>query len=512
MKRLLVALAFLCCATLAQAQTCNPPSGFLTQFGPITIGSPLTYGPTCGQIQSGAASSNLFSSLVTITPNVGNIVNPFSGTLLHIQGADGAQPSITIDAFQNGGVGNIASGVMLRNSGGSAAVPSATPNNVEIGFFVARGRGTTAYSTTDNGSIIFASCEPWTDAAQCAYATITVTPIGTNAAVQAVKFDPSVSGQLQVLLGNGSGLSTFLGFSGKTSGMGFLRAQDVAGGAIINIPTSSGTLVSSATAPLTIAATTGIVACATCATITNGGALSATAPMAISAAGVISLSTPVTGTFGGTGINNGASTITIGGNVAFSGAFTFAGTLSGATAVTFPTVGTLATLAGSEVFTNKTIASGSNTLDVKQVAGSATNDSASAGNLGETLTGTRVSGSAVSLVSGAASNITSVALTAGDWDLWGFPVWNGGATTTVGYFWASIDTTSAVSTNTNVGQFFFLYGNGATPFNPGSPNTGLVGPVRISINAGTTYFLNTTCSFGVSTCTAYGTIIARRRR
>lgn len=51
----------------------------------------------------------------------------------------------------------------------------------------------------------------------------------------------------------------------------------------------------------------------------------------------------ITGTYGGTGINNGASTITIGGNVTYSGAFTFTGTLTGNTSVTFPTSGTLAT-------------------------------------------------------------------------------------------------------------------------------------------------------------------------
>lgn len=47
------------------------------------------------------------------------------------------------------------------------------------------------------------------------------------------------------------------------------------------------------------------------------------------------------GTYGGTGVNNGASTITIGGSVTFSGAFTFTGTLSNTTSVTFPTSGTL---------------------------------------------------------------------------------------------------------------------------------------------------------------------------
>jgi hypothetical protein len=49
------------------------------------------------------------------------------------------------------------------------------------------------------------------------------------------------------------------------------------------------------------------------------------------------------GTRGGTGVNNGASTLTYGGNVTFSGAFTFTGTVTGNTSVTFPTSGTLAT-------------------------------------------------------------------------------------------------------------------------------------------------------------------------
>ena len=62
----------------------------------------------------------------------------------------------------------------------------------------------------------------------------------------------------------------------------------------------------------------------------------------------------VTGTVaannGGTGVsNNAASTITI------SGAFGTTFTVSGTTAVTLPTSGTLATLAGTETFTNKTL-------------------------------------------------------------------------------------------------------------------------------------------------------------
>jgi hypothetical protein len=49
----------------------------------------------------------------------------------------------------------------------------------------------------------------------------------------------------------------------------------------------------------------------------------------------------VTGTYGGTGVNNGSNTITIGGNIAFSGAYTQTFTATANTSVTLPTSGTL---------------------------------------------------------------------------------------------------------------------------------------------------------------------------
>lgn len=47
--------------------------------------------------------------------------------------------------------------------------------------------------------------------------------------------------------------------------------------------------------------------------------------------------------YGGTGVNNGGSTLTLGGNLITSGAFASTFTMTGATNVTFPTSGTLAT-------------------------------------------------------------------------------------------------------------------------------------------------------------------------
>ena len=69
----------------------------------------------------------------------------------------------------------------------------------------------------------------------------------------------------------------------------------------------------------------------------------------------------VTGAHGGTGINNTGKTITLGGNILTDADFTIAGSnaltfnTSGITNITLPTTGVLASLDGSESFTNKVI-------------------------------------------------------------------------------------------------------------------------------------------------------------
>ena len=65
----------------------------------------------------------------------------------------------------------------------------------------------------------------------------------------------------------------------------------------------------------------------------------------------------IAGEYGGTGVANTGKTITLGGSLTTSGAFDTTLTMTGATSVTLPTTGTLATLAGTETFTNKTLTS-----------------------------------------------------------------------------------------------------------------------------------------------------------
>jgi hypothetical protein len=70
----------------------------------------------------------------------------------------------------------------------------------------------------------------------------------------------------------------------------------------------------------------------------------------------------VLGVNGGTGIANTGKTITLDGNLTTSGAFATTLVSTAATNVTLPTTGTLATLDGTETFTNKRIAASSNTI------------------------------------------------------------------------------------------------------------------------------------------------------
>jgi hypothetical protein len=145
------------------------------------------------------------------------------------------------------------------------------------------------------------------------------------------------------------------------------------------------------------------------------------------------------------------------------------------------------------------------------IIGTTAADNASAGDVGEYISASVVSGSAVSLTSGAASNITSISLTAGDWDVYANIYNISGSGTLATSFFGQITTTSATFTFPPTITTPASGGNNLTA----SATEGFylaVGPARINVSGTTTVYLVATSVFTVSTLGGYGWIVARRRR
>lgn len=140
------------------------------------------------------------------------------------------------------------------------------------------------------------------------------------------------------------------------------------------------------------------------------------------------------------------------------------------------------------------------------IVGTTTNDNASTSYVGEYVSSTVLVGSAVSLTNNTAANVTSISLTAGDWDVWGNVGFNPNGATTMSVLVAAINTTSAtLPTSPATGGYNQL----SVSFNTGGSNTLPAGMTRISISGTTTVYLIAYSSFGVSTNAAYGFIGAR---
>jgi hypothetical protein len=146
----------------------------------------------------------------------------------------------------------------------------------------------------------------------------------------------------------------------------------------------------------------------------------------------------------------------------------------------------------------------------KGILGTTTNNSADTGVVGEYLVST-VSNSTVSLTTNTAANITSLSLTAGDWDVVGNLQLGTAATTNLAYWYSTISTSSGTLATSSVAASNVASPTGGTVF--GENAFTLLSPtVRISLSATTTVYLVAQAGFTVSTLTAGGTIRARRIR
>lgn len=185
------------------------------------------------------------------------------------------------------------------------------------------------------------------------------------------------------------------------------------------------------------------------------------------------------GQYGGTGVNNSGKTITLGGNLITSGAFISTFTMTNTTSVTFPTAGTLAIAAGLTSGITPTT-----------------------GNIGEELTSTISSGSAVSLTTATVTPITSLAYTAGNWLVIANPTFSGsGITATELQSFISTasgtSTTGQVTANTSFG----------TPFVAASTSQDTT-PIMWTFNTSSsgTLYLKAKSTFSVGTCVGYGSL------
>lgn len=142
--------------------------------------------------------------------------------------------------------------------------------------------------------------------------------------------------------------------------------------------------------------------------------------------------------------------------------------------------------------------------------GTATNDNASAGFVGEYIESIIASGSAVSLTTSTTANVTSISLTAGDWDVEGLVNIIGAATTNFTHRLGGISTTSA-TIDATAGRFNQWANAGGEVPNV-NDNSSPIPRVRLSLASTTTVYLVARATFTVSTATAWGAINARRVR
>jgi hypothetical protein len=142
-----------------------------------------------------------------------------------------------------------------------------------------------------------------------------------------------------------------------------------------------------------------------------------------------------------------------------------------------------------------------------QIPGTATNDDAAAGNMGQAPVVSVSQGSGPALVTDTANTVASMALSAGDWDVDGEIGFNGSAATN--YLIGCILTSGTVQAGPGAAWETCF---GLNPFNYLSSLILPLGTVRFSFPATTTVYLNAMAGFTPGAISAYGNMRARRVR
>lgn len=259
--------------------------------------------------------------------------------------------------------------------------------------------------------------------------------------------------------------------------------------------------VATGTAPFTIASTTQVanLNAATAGTATNATNVGTTDNTSSSSTYYPTL---VSATSGNNPITTSSTKLSFVPSTGILTSTGFSGAHNGTVGATTPNTGAFTTITASSTITPTSTVG---------IVGTTTNDNVQAGSFGEYVSSTISSGSSITLTtSGTVYNVTSISLTAGDWDVTGIVLYtSSNGTTTFSYIQSGSTSTSAT-----------LGGSGT--YSSGSYGNALLGAIvdfsqpvptiRYSLSSTTTIYLFARASWGVLTPSAYGTIRARRVR
>ena len=162
------------------------------------------------------------------------------GTVLQLVNADENNTRIVQDAHGT----SIHGAYTIRRSRGTAASPTAVQAEDKLGELGARGYGATQFSDQSQGRLAFYASETWTDSVAGTYATIEVTPSGSN----------SISSGLTV---TSSAVSLPSGSEVKINGNSVLSATALGSGVVSSSLTSVGTITAGTWTGTTIAIANG---------------------------------------------------------------------------------------------------------------------------------------------------------------------------------------------------------------------------------------------------------------
>lgn len=131
------------------------------------------------------------------------------------------------------------------------------------------------------------------------------------------------------------------------------------------------------------------------------------------------------------------------------------------------------------------------------------------GVVGEFISSSIASGAAVTLTTATTADVTSVALTAGDWDIWGNLIFLPGGSTTFTTLVGGLsnNTSATLPTAPAAGGYAGL----TLAFPTGAAQAFSLGMIRVLATGARTIYLVANATFAVSTMKAYGFLGARRR-